>query len=455
MIPSTQHGHLLPESPFEDLAGYRATGGGDGIVEALRAGPESVIDTVSAAGLRGRGGAGFPTGVKWAGIASAQPDQSRYVVCNAAEGEPGTFKDRALIRANPYLVLEGIAIAAHAVGAEEAYLGIKEKYHTEIDRLETAAAEMTEAGLLGEIPIQLVTGPDDYLLGEEKGLLEAIEGRPPLPRWLPPYVVGLHVGETSGVGAATSGWDDQYNPTVVNNVETLANVPAIVARGAEWFRSMGTADTPGTLLFTVCGDVRNETVVELPAGTPLAVLVYGIGGGLEAGRQVSAVFPGASNAPLPARLLDIPLDHKSMANAGSGLGSGGMIVYDDTACVITATLQLSHFLAVESCGQCPPCKLGTASLTESLADIEKGAGGPHTLEEIVGWAQRVTDANRCGLGGGERALVTGLLGNFFDVIEGHLVDGCDRDRSVVMPKIVDHDGEGFIYDEDYFAWRQP
>ncbi|HUG07400.1 MAG TPA: NADH-ubiquinone oxidoreductase-F iron-sulfur binding region domain-containing protein [Acidimicrobiia bacterium] len=451
----TEAGYLLSESPFENLDDYRARGGGDGIAEALRIGPEATIEMVTEARLRGRGGAGFPTGIKWSGVASANSDQRRFVVCNAAEGEPGTFKDRTLIRANPYQVLEGLAIAAFAIGAEEAYVGIKQKYAVEVERLESAAGEMDDAGLLGEIPIRLVTGPDDYLLGEEKGLLEAIEGRQPLPRWLPPYVVGLYVAETSGLGAATSGWDDQYNPTVVNNVETLGHVPPLLARGADWFRSHGTEDTPGTVLFTVCGDVLRETVVELAAGTPLAVLVYGIGGGLGAGRKVSAVFPGASNAPLPARLLDTPLDYGSMAAAGSGMGSGGMIVYDDTACVLDAAAQLSRFLAVESCGQCPPCKLGTGALTDLLVELESGRARPHNVEEIVGWAQRVTDANRCGLGAGERSLIAGLLSNFPEVVSAHLDRGCPSERTLVLSKIVDHEGDRFLYDETYFDWRQP
>lgn len=451
----SEAGYLLTDPPLEGLDEYRARGGGDGLAEALRVGPDATIERVTEAGLRGRGGAGFPTGIKWSGVASADPGQRRFVVCNAAEGEPGTFKDRALIRSNPYQLLEGVGIAAFAVGAEEAFVGIKEKYEREIERLESAATEMTDAGLLGEVPIRLGTGPDDYLLGEEKGLLEAIEGRPPLPRWLPPYVVGLYVGETQGVGAATSGWDDQYNPTVVNNVETLAHVPPLLARGAGWFRSIGTADTPGTVLYTVSGDVHRETVVELPAGTPLAVLVYGIGGGLAAGRQVAAVFPGASNAPLAARFLDTPMDYGSLAAVGSGMGSGSMIVYDDTACVVDAALQLSRFLAVESCGQCPPCKLGTGALTDLLVELESGRAGLHNIEEIAGWAQRVTDANRCGLGAGERALITGLLSNFAEVISAHLEQGCASDRSLVLAKIVGHEGDRFLYDETYFDWRQP
>jgi NADH-quinone oxidoreductase subunit F len=244
-------------------------------------------------------------------------------VCNAAEGEPGTFKDRALLRSNPYQLLEGLAIAAFAIGADEVYIGIKEKYDIEIRRLEAAATEMNNADLLGDVPIRIVAGPDDYLLGEETGLLEAIEGRDPLPRWYPPYILGLHTGMAAGVGAASTGSDEHYNPTVVNNVETLSNVPHILREGSAWFRSMGTDDSPGNMVMTVSGNVRHETVVELALGTPLSWLVYGAGQGLGEGRRVKAVFPGASNAPVPNRLLDTPMDFGSMQSIGSGLGSGG------------------------------------------------------------------------------------------------------------------------------------
>ncbi len=452
---SAESGHLLGDQDVLTVAAYRAAGGGNGLSRAHEIGPSATIDTIVDARLRGRGGGGFPTGLKWRGIAEAPDDQRRFLVCNAAEGEPGTFKDRALIRANPFQLLEGIAIAASAIGAETAYIGIKEKYHEEISRLEAAATEMNDAGMLGDIPINVVTGPDDYLLGEETGLLEAIEGRQPLPRWLPPYVHGLHVGSAPGVGAGTSGWDTHYNPTVVNNVETLANVPHILTRGSEWFRSIGTEDAPGTMVFTISGDVLNETVVELPMGTPLAVLIYGIGGGLAEGRRIAAVFPGAANSPIPDRLLDVPMDYQSMRAIGSGLGSGGMIAYDDTACVIAATAALSRFQAIESCGQCPPCKLGTAAITARLDLIESDAGTRLTVDEVQAWLSRVTDANRCGLGAGERALVAGLFSWFDEDIAEHLESGCHSSRRVRIPKIVDrvrHENR-FIYDDTYLEWR--
>ncbi len=452
----THENYLLPRAPVESLANYRSLGGGDGLTRSLSIGPEATIAEITDARLRGRGGGGFPTGLKWSGVAGVD-GQRRFLVCNAAEGEPGTFKDRVLLRTNPYQVLEGIAIAAFAIGAEEAYVGIKEKYDGEISRLEAAATEMSGAGILGEIPIRVVTGPDDYLLGEEKGLLEAIEGRQPLPRWYPPYVIGLHTAMPSGVGAGTIGWDTRSNPTAVNNVETLANVAPIMARGSGWFRSMGTADSPGAMVFTVSGDVAKEAVVEMPLGAPLSVLVHGYGGGVAAGRRIRAVFPGASNAPLPDSLLDTPMDFASLSAVGSGLGSGGMIVYDDTACVVGAALLLSRFLAIESCGQCPPCKLGTNALAEGFLALEEGTADSHTLDEMSGWISRVTDANRCGLGAGERALAVGVLRFFTEDVVAHLDGPCPSDRVLTLPKMSDWDSAAsrFAYDESYFAWRTP
>ncbi|MGQ0849971.1 MAG: NADH-ubiquinone oxidoreductase-F iron-sulfur binding region domain-containing protein [Actinomycetota bacterium] len=436
---------------------YQAAGGGEGLRRAIEIGPDASINLIRQAGLRGRGGAGFPTGIKWRGVADAPPDQRRFLVCNAAEGEPGTFKDRALMRANPYQLLEGLAIGGYAIGATETYIGIKAKYELEAAQLEKAATEMAGAGLLGEIPIRIVTGPDDYLLGEEKGLLEAIEGRDPLPRWYPPYILGLHTGTSQGVGAASVGADDRYNPTVVNNVETLANVPHILREGAAWFRSMGTEDSPGSMVFTVCGDVENEVVVDLPFGTPLSWLIYGPGGGVGTNRKVKAVFPGVSNSPIPADLLDTPLEFGAMRAIGSGLGSGGMIVYDDTACIVAATAVLSRFLAIESCGQCPPCKLGTGAFSDRFRLLEEGAADAGTLEEVQAWLGRVTDANRCGLGAGGQALVAGVLRVFTDEVVSHLGRSCWSERILRIPKLVDWAPElnRFVYDETYFEWRSP
>jgi NADH:ubiquinone oxidoreductase subunit F (NADH-binding) len=349
------------------------------------------------------------------------------VVCNAAEGEPGTFKDRWLIRSNPYQVIEGLAIGAHVVGATDAIIGIKAKSGAEIDALERAAAEMSMAGLLGDLAMTIVPGPDDYLFGEEKALLEVIEGKDPLPRLHPPYVQGLFEGP-----------DGEPHPTVVNNVETLANVPPIVARGSDWYRTLGTPDSPGTMIFSIGGDVQREAVAELELGTLLSVLVDDVGGGLTPGRSVLLVANGVSNRPLTAAELETPLDHASLRSIGSGLGSGGFTVYDDSACVVAVAAALSSFLNRGSCGQCPPCKLGTGEIADRFSRLAAGVEGIRELEEIGAWAMRVTDSNRCGLGAAQADLASGILGGFTEHVAVHATGApCPTGREVVAPVIED------------------
>jgi NADH-quinone oxidoreductase subunit F len=343
---------LLLDDPIRSLDDYIEGGGGRGLATALERAPEDVIEEVRRSGLRGRGGAGFPTGIKWRTVRE-DPCPTKYLVCNAAEGEPGTFKDRWLLRMNPYQVLEGLAIAAHAVGAKAAYLGIKAGFQREGERLEQAMREMGDRDLLGPIPIELVPGPDEYLFGEEKALLEVIEGNLPLPRIVPPWMEGLFREPGSP------------NPTAVNNAETLANVPHIIREGAGWFRSFGTEDSPGTMLFTLTGDVRHSGVYELPLGLTLRELVYGLGGGPPEGRELKAVFPGASSTVISPEQLDTPLGFDPMRAVGTALGSGGFVVYD-SACIVRATLSFSRFLYVESCAQCPACKHGTGAITGLL-----------------------------------------------------------------------------------------
>jgi NADH:ubiquinone oxidoreductase subunit F (NADH-binding) len=427
---------LLADRPVRRLEDHLARGGGVGLRWATAQGSAAVIDIVRASGLRGRGGAGFPTGIKWRGLATADAER-KFLVCNAAEGEPGTYKDRWLIRHDPYQLLEGVAIAAMAVGAEAAFIGIKARFAEERAALEGAAVEMAAAEVLGEIPITLVTGPDDYLFGEEKGLLEVIEGKDPIPRLYPPYISGLF--ETPGGPA---------QPAVVNNVETLSNVPHILARGADWFRSFGTPESPGTMVFTVCGDVRREGVAEMEMGTPLYLLVHGVGEGVAEGRQIKLVVSGASNAPIPASGIDVPMSFEGLAAAGSGLGSGGFIVYDDTACVARIGAAYSAFLFRGSCGQCPPCKLGTEAITESFTRLARGGGSPGDLEDVAAWLIRVTDSNRCGLGAGERAFGEGLMRVFGDELIEH-ADGrpCGLDRRIVVPVLDRYEDGRFTYVE--------
>ncbi|MGZ4139038.1 MAG: NADH-ubiquinone oxidoreductase-F iron-sulfur binding region domain-containing protein [Actinomycetota bacterium] len=435
---------LLDGNPCLSLADYVAAGGLRGWERAAGMTPDQVIDEVSASGLRGRGGGGFSTGAKWRAIRSAGTGD-RYVVANGAEGEPATFKDRFVLRHNPYLVLEGLAIAAYAVGASRAFLGLKEGFGPERAALERALQEVEEAGALGgRLEIQVVPGPDHYLLGEETGLLEVIEGRDPMPRVARPYMLGLF------------GTVVHENPTAVNNVETLANVARVLAEGSRWLRAAGTERSPGTMLFTVCGDVRNEGVFELPLGMPLRFLIEELAGGAREGRSIKAVVPGASAEVIPARALDVRMDFDEMSAAGSGLGAGGFAVWDDTACMVRTLLLYSRFLHVESCGQCPPCKLGTGAITTILERMESGEGRLGDLEAMLDRAPGCTDGARCALPTGETRLVQSFVTLFLDEFEQHLGGTCPRPRSLQLPKIVDFDETAgrFRYDERYHL-KQP
>jgi NADH-quinone oxidoreductase subunit F len=422
---------------------YVAAGGGRGLEIALRAQPDAVIDEVRKSGLRGRGGAGFPTGEKWRSIRTTGTG-TRFAVCNGAEGEPATFKDRLLLRTNPFQVLEGLAIAAYAVGAERCYVGVKETFTEEIEAVGRALEEMDAADALGGVPFEVVPGPDLYLFGEETGLEEVVEGRLPLPRLARPFMLGLFAAAPN------------ENPTLINNVETLANVPHILAEGPDWLRSSGTETSPGTMVFTVCGDVRQEGMFELPLGTTLRELVEGRAGGPAEGRSVKAVFPGASNTVIIPEQLDTPLDFDSMRQVGSGLGAGGFAVFDDSACMVRAAHLYSRFLWVESCGQCPACKFGTGEVTSALDSIESGRGSDQDLELILVRARGSTDGQKCALPTGESLLIQSVVQVFDDEFRGHLGTVCALPRELTFHKIVGWDAENarFRYDLAY-AGRQP
>ena len=428
---------LLDKAPrsFDD---YASGGGGHGLEIALGAGPEAVIDEVAKSGLRGRGGAGFPTGEKWRSIRSTGTG-TRFAVCNGAEGEPATFKDRTLFRTNPYQVLEGLAIAAYAVGAERAYVGLKESFAEEVQAVDRALREMRDADALGPVAIELVLGPDLYLFGEETGLEEVIEDRPPLPRIARPFMFGLFAAPPND------------NPTLVNNVETLANVPHILAEGSDWLRSSGTDTSPGTMLFTICGDVLQEGVFELPLGTPLRYLVEDLAGGPPEGRTFKAFFPGSSNTVLAPTELDVPLDFDSMRQVGSGLGSAGFAAFDDSACMVRAAHLYSRFLYVESCGQCPACKFGTGETTRLLAEVESEGGSAQVLESILIRAKGSTDGQKCALPTGESLLIQSLVQVFAQEFRGHIGHVCPLPRELTFHKIIGWDGptERFVYDQNY------
>jgi NADH-quinone oxidoreductase subunit F len=432
----------LLDATITSFAAYVEAGGGRGLEVALGAAPDAVIEEVAKSGLRGRGGGGFPTGEKWRAIRSTGSGD-RFVIGNGAEGEPATFKDRWILRTNPYQVIEGLVIAAYAVGASTAYLGIKQTFTEETATVSRAIAEMRDAGMLGDVAIELVLGPDLYLYGEETGLEEVIEGNPPMPRTARPFMQGLFARPPAD------------NPTLVNNVETLANVPRIVADGPDWLRANGTEASPGTMVFTVCGDVRRHAVVELPLGTPLRELVEGTGGGAPDGRTIKAIFPGASNTAMSAAELDTPLDFESMRAVGSGLGAGGFAVFDDTACMVRAAALYSRFLWVESCGQCPACKFGTGEVTSALERLDSGGGSDQDAELILVRARGSTDGQKCALPTGESLLVQSLVQVFGEEFRAHVGGACPLPRLLPFHKIVDWDADAgrFAYDEGYSSRR--
>ena len=448
--------YLLPDSPITTLDAFLAAGGGEGLRIAQRLGPESTIEEVVASGLRGRGGGWFSAGTKWASVRTAGGGR-RSVVANGAEGEPATFKDRMLMRRDPYRVIEGTAIAAFAIGAVDAYVATKRAYAQEADALRRAALELSEAGLLGDLPITIVEGPDEYLFGEEKALLEVIEGHDPLPRLLPPWQHGLFATAPAG------GWESEAagvsaradsNPTAVNNVETLATAAHVMAKGADWFRTMGTVRAPGTMLATVVGDVARAGVHEVEIGTPFAELLERCGGP-RPGRRFKAAFSGVSNAVLRADDFDVPLTPEDLAARGSGLGAAGFVVYDDTADMLSVVRELSRFLAVESCGQCPACKTGTMEITERLLAIEEGRGSDSDLGVINASLRTVTDANRCYLGTEEQLLVSSVLRAFPEDVAAHLDRTGPPLRPVLVPLIKDITADGVVIYDERHALKRP
>jgi NADH-quinone oxidoreductase subunit F len=451
-----EHRVLLAGDPVPDLGTYADQGGGAAIAAARSGGPDAVIDTLTRSGLRGRGGGGFPVGRKWAGIRDSGPGR-RFAVCNAAEGEPGTFKDRMLIRHNPYQMLEGLAVAAEVIGAEAVYVATKASYEQEAERLRAALEEVSAAGWFGDRPLTLVLGPDEYLFGEEKALLEVIEGRDPLPRLFPPFQHGLFATDIQ------TGWESTdagssppaANPTLVNNVESLANVPHILTRGVNWFRSLGTTSSPGTVVATITGDVLRSCVVEVQLGTTVADLI-GYAGGPPAGRSIQMVVSGVASGVMTSSMLELRLDYDEMAAAGTGLGSAGFVVYDDTACPVELSRAISRFLYVESCGQCRSCKFGCGEITRALEKLNIGTGTSHDVEVIGARLRSVTDQTRCYLATEEQSVISSLLERFSEEFALHLEGRCshDQDRTILAPKIVDI-ADGVVTWDAHQATKQP
>lgn len=445
MQPTTR---VLDPIPVADLAAYEQAGGRTGLVAALAQGPAATLAVVGASGLRGRGGAGFPTAVKWQSLLEhLTPAEAPTVVVNAAEGEPGSFKDRAIIAANPYRVLEGALIAAVTVGADEVVVATKARFVDHVERLRRAAAEMTAAEWAPGVSIDVVAGPEEYLYGEETALLEVVEGRLPFPRIAPPWRRGL---DEAGQGRAAAASTDMAAagtatpPALVNNVETLANVALIAANGPEWFRQVGTAESPGTIVCTITGHVEGAGVMEVPMGTPLRQVIDAVGGPPLRGDLVAAMS-GVSNPLLPATELDTPLTYEAMAEAGCGLGTGGFIVFDESVDPVAVAHGVSRFLAVESCGQCTPCKQDGQAVMVALDGLRSRpttAGTGSHLAEIEDHLRTITDGARCYLATQHEAVISSILALFPEAFVAH-AEGRD---DPVAPYLI-AELEGFVDDE--------
>ena len=424
---------ILDVEPIGRLADYLEGEGGQALDAARLVEPLALIDTVTASGLRGRGGAGFPTGRKWATIAAARDGASIPVVVNAAEGEPGTFKDRMLLRRNPYRVLEGACIAARAVGADALIVAIKASFTKEIERLRAAIEEIAAAGWTDGLDVSVVTGPGEYLFGEETAMLEVIDGRPPFPRVVAPYRRGV----TTDPG---SGRANDSTVALANNVETLANIPGIVLHGAEWFRSVGTADSPGTIVCTVSGDTARAGVGEYAMGTPLREVLRDLGG-VEPDATITAVLPGVSSPPIPAAQIDTPITYEDVAAAGTGLGSASFIVIGPDTPVRAAAAGVARFLSIESCGQCVPCKRDGLAVTELLSTT----GDRRKIDDAL---FTVTRGARCALAGQTERVVGGLL---------TLADSLGEPDGPVEPypivPMVDLAGDEAVLDTSHLAKR--
>jgi NADH-quinone oxidoreductase subunit F len=405
----------LPES--WTLKTYRAHGGYEAAVKAIgEYQPDDLIELVKKSGLRGRGGAGFPTGMKWSFVPKNLPKPT-YLVCNADESEPGTFKDRLLIENDPHQILEGMIIASHALRVKTAFIYIRGEMTLGAQRLQQAIDEAYAGGCLGTdllgtgmaLDIILFVGAGAYICGEETALLESLEGKRGQPRLKPPFpaTVGLY-------GC----------PTVINNVETLCNLPHIVANGPEWYTSMGTEKSPGPRLFSVSGHVKRRGVYELPMGVPLRELIFEHAGGIRDGHRFKAVIPGGSSVPvLGEQHLDVGMDFESLQRAGSLLGSAGVIVMDDTTCMVAAALNLLHFYWHESCGKCTPCREGTGWFVKILHRIEEGHGRPEDLDLLLDVSDNIRGKTFCPFGDAAVTPVESMIRLFREEFEQHVMKG--------------------------------
>ena len=399
------------------LAEYEANGGYKGLRQALRMSPAEVCALVKASGLRGRGGAGFPTGVKWSFFPADQPGE-KYLLANGDEMEPGTYKDHQLLLADPHQLVEGMAIAAYAMQIPVGYVFLRYAYEACAQNVERAIAEAEAHGYLGRdllgsgfgFELHVHRSAGRYILGEETALINGLEGRRPNPRSKPPF-------------PAQRGLFGK--PTNVNNVETFANVPHILTGGADWYKSLATTpEGAGTLLVGLSGHLHHTAVQELPMGIPLRAVIEECGGGVRGGRRFKACLPGGASTPfLTAAQLDTPLDHLHLEQAGSRLGTAGVVVFDETTCMVAATLNLARFFARESCGWCTPCRDGLQVVVWLLEEIEAGRGHTDLLAMLGDQVKNISGRSFCALAEGAMGPVGALLKHFGDELEDHVKRG--------------------------------
>ncbi len=405
-------GHINPENINE----YIGCGGYVSLGKCLnKLSPQEVIDEIKRSGLRGRGGAGFPTGIKWESCAQNPPGQ-KYVVCNADEGDPGAFMDRSILEGDPHSILEAMAICGYAIGADTGYIYIRAEYPLAIERLKIALEQAENLGLIGDnilgtnfsFNIKLKYGAGAFVCGEETALMSSIQGKRGEPK------VKIYLPTKHGL------WNV---PTCLNNVETFANVAEIISKGSDWFSSIGTKDSAGTKVFALGGKVNNTGLVEVPMGTTLREIVYDIGGGIPNGHKFKAVQTGGpSGGGIALKDLDTPIDYKSLRDIGSMMGSGGMLVLDDTDCVVDLCKFFLEFTADESCGKCTPCRIGNKRLLEILTKISEGKGCKEDLDDLKYLSEIIRDTSLCGLGKCAPNPVLSTIECFYDEFLAHVVD---------------------------------
>ena len=405
-------GVIDPEKIEEYIAfdGYKALG-----KALLESTPEEVINTLKASGLRGRGGAGFPTGLKWEFTAKAKGDK-KFVCCNADEGDPGAFMDRSVLEGDPHAVLEAMAIAGYAVGSDQGYIYVRAEYPIAVKRLTIAIAQARESGLLGKhifgtdfnFDIEIRLGAGAFVCGEETALMNSIEGKRGEPRPRPPFPA------VKGVFG---------KPTLLNNVETYANIPQIILHGPDWFQSIGTEKSKGTKVFALGGKINNTGLVEVPMGTTLREIIYEIGGGIPNGKEFKAAQTGGpSGGCIPVKHLDTPIDYDSLASIGSMMGSGGLIVMDHDNCMVDIARFFLDFTVDESCGKCPPCRIGTKRMYEILDRITKGQGVEGDIEKLQELGKNIKASALCGLGQTAPNPILSTIQYFRDEYEAHIRD---------------------------------